>query len=38
MNADEAELSDENPPIEKKEGVNDRNYDKNKKYDEDKEP
>ena len=38
MNTSEAELSDETSPIEKEEGVNDRKYDKNKKYDGDKEP
>ena len=38
MNASEAEFSDETSPIDKEEGVNDRKYDKNEKYDEDKEP
>ena len=38
MNTSDAELSDDTSPIEKEEGVGDRKYDKNKRYDEDKEP
>ena len=38
MNTRQAEFADETSTIEKQEGVNDRKYDKNKKYDEDKEP
>ena len=38
MNTSEAEFSDDNFPIEKDEGVNDRKYEMNKKYDEDKNP
>ena len=38
MNTSEAWFSDDTSPIEKEKGVNDRKYDKNKKYDEDKEP
>ena len=38
MNTSEAEFSDDTYPIEKEEGKNDRKDDRNKKYDEDKEP
>ena len=38
MNTSEAKFSDDNYPIDKEEGVNDRKYDKNKEYDEGKEP
>ena len=37
MDTSEAELSDDNYPIEKEEAVNYRKDDRNKKYDEDKE-
>ena len=37
-NASDAEFSDNNSPIEKEKGVNDRKYEKNKKYNEDKQP
>ena len=37
MDKCEAELLYDISPIEKEEGVNDRNYDKNKTYDEEKE-
>ena len=38
MNTSEAELSDDTSTIDKEKSVNDWKYDKNKKYDEDKEP
>ena len=38
MNTSEAEFSDDTSHIENYEGVNDRKYDKNKKYNKDKEP
>ena len=38
MNTSDAEFSDDTSTIEKEEGVNDRKYDNNKKYDEDKDP
>ena len=37
-NTSDAEFSDDTSPIDKEKGVNDRKYDKNKKYNEDKEP
>ena len=38
MDTSEAELSDDTSTIEKEEGVNDRKYDRNKKYDEYRDP
>ena len=38
MNRSEAEFPDDTSPIDKEEGLNYRKYEKNKTYDEDKEP